>query len=356
MRYLKKMNPLLIVLMLLTPVVYVINMVNAAYLGTDVLSLANELQSLANLIGEETAASLQAGFELLQNATNAYIIFQVIILCFGLLTLMIGLGLMKIFVSRILKSQSVFNFVGLIASSGFAIYLTIGKIHSFGNLSEALIVIVSLLILAASSAILVIGLKKAYDYIRANYKSFEYQQIAFEFAKILAFALIIITGYAIISKIVIFIAVSNFIGQIDLAGYIDIMNYLQVDLLSLLPPAIANSGLVTEATLEALVNGAFDTYVLSYVNNIVREFAMQFAGSIIFNNLLAYGLLCGSSFAVIFISRVKSLVSIYTIIGLSIFISLIVLIYFSSFILTLFAIGFGIITILLTLELVKRYY
>lgn len=359
MKYLKQLDKVFILLIIFSVIVYTVNIVDISFFASNFEALANNIQGVAGFIPEQTIQNIQVVLEIIGNATTAYKLFVIGISIFSALATVLGLLVLKYFVKRVVNSQTLFNYLGLIVISaylGFSQFKDLG--NSFSNLNslpQFLIFALTLTIMLVSGFTLIVGVKKFIDYLRKNWKTFNYRDISYELIKTFSFIAIFYVSVIIIGKFAIYVTVAGCINQIDLAALIDIMNLVNVDLESIIPPEIFESGLITSGQLDMIINNVFDQYILDYASTIIQNIGLNIARTIIFADIVKYVFVFGGSVSLIILTVREIKYSNYIIIAIASLLALLCLVFLSGLVLSICAIAFLIIVLLMCLDVFKEY-
>lgn len=355
MKYLKISEKWLLLLIIFATIVYTINVIDISFFASDFTSISTNLQAVARFIPDQTMQHIEVLLELISNATTAFKLVSIGLTIFSACATVIGLLFVRFFVKRVQRNQSIFNYLGLLVTSGYVGYSQVTSLGNLNTLPQILIYLLSIVTAFFCGAVFIVGIKKFYDFLSTNWKTFNYLQISMELIKTFSFVAIFYVTVILVSKGAIYITIAGFINQIDLASLIDIMNYINIDFNELLPQELIESGIISSGQINILINNVFDQYVLNYLSSIIHNIGLRIARNLIFTDMISYILVLAGSIGLIFSSNRADEYSKYVVIALSLFMSLVCFVFLNSIVLTICGVAFAAIVVLMSLELLKEY-
>lgn len=351
----KKFKPMIIIAMIASFIMALVNMVNVGVFANDITDLAGNLGVFANYVDQSVIDVANQALSIMNSALFVFKAITISSLAFSLIAIIVLLAIVKYFTKRLANQESIFNYIAIIASSGYLSYYLFNSFGKVNNFLQILTFIVNLLVFALAIALAVYGVIHFVKYFKDNFESFQFEYVGIELLKVFSLVVAILAGINIAAKLLVLASVSSIISQVDIASVVDIMDYINVDITQMFPQLAAVFGSLSQAQIDTVINGLFDQYVLGYASNVVQNLMQGLANDIILNNIVGYIVAMVSAIATLVIYKKDYKTTIYGAIGLGFFTSIIIMIFVPGFLFKLCAIGIAAAVIVLCFKLAQEY-
>lgn len=348
----QKLNKLFIGVIAITIFAYVLNIVDLSFFANDFTQVTSQIQRIAGFIPDQDVQRINSILDFLNNSVDVIKTFLITVSVLAGIASIIGLFLIKLFADRVEKYKSIFSYSGLIITAAATIYVQLKLIPSFDGLISLILILATFLMLAISVVYVVVGIVGIYKLVMSD--DFKASALAFDFAKVLSFIFIFYTIVIIATRVSLYMSVVVLVQEIDLAALIDVMNYIDIDWTTIIPPVILSTGIVTNDSINLVINNLADQYILSYASNIIQNIVLSFSRSIIFNNIVAYISLLITGVGILYTAQNKFEYRNYIAIGLMATASIVGFVYIGGLLINLLAIGFVACIALIIVDILKH--
>ncbi|MFV0606684.1 MAG: hypothetical protein ACK5NK_12675, partial [Niabella sp.] len=334
----EKLNKIFIGVIVVTVFAYILNIVDLSFFANDFTQITSQIQMIAGFIPDQEVQNINSVIDIMNNTAGVVRSLLVTISVLSGLATVIGLFIVKVFADRVTKYKTFFGYSGLIITAGATLYMQYRLFPSFNGLVSMILIAATMLIMIMSIIYIVIGAVGIYRVIMSD--DFRANQLAFDFAKVLSFIFVFYTVAIIATRISLYMSVVVLVKEIDLAALIDVMNYINIDWESYIPQAILSTGIVSNDSINLVVNNLADQYVLSYASTFIQNLILNLSSSVIFNNIVAYVSGFAAGVGILYTAQTKFDYKNYVAIALMVTVAVIGFVYIGGLIINLLAIGF----------------
>lgn len=347
-----KLNKSFIGVIIFTGLAYILYVIDLSLFANDFSQITSQIQMIAGLIANQDVQRINSLLDFLNNSANVMRMFLVTTAILSAIASVLGLMLIKLFVTRLGKYQSIFNYSGLIITAAFTIYLQLRLLPEFDGFISLIVIFATFLIITIAAIYLIVGITGIYQLIMLE--DFKLSAIAYDFAKVLSFIFIFYTIAIITTRVSLYMSVVILVQEIDLAALIDVMNYIEIDWTTTLPPVIFSTGYLSAEMIDLAVNNLADKYILDFASSFIQSLILSFSRSIIFENIVAYVLTLIASVGIMYTAQTNFENRNYVTMGLMATVSIAGFIYIGGLLSSLLALGFVTCIGLMILDILKQ--
>lgn len=349
----EKLNKIFIGVIVVTVFAYILNIVDLSFFANDFTQITSQIQMIAGFIPDQEVQNINSVIDIMNNTAGVVRSLLVTISVLSGLATVIGLFIVKVFADRVTKYKSFFGYSGLIITAGATLYMQYRLFPSFNGLISMILIAATMLIMIMSVIYIIIGVVGIYRVIMSD--DFKANQLAFDLAKVLSFIFVFYTVAIIATRISLYMSVVVLVKEIDLAALIDVMNYINIDWESYIPQAILSTGVVSNDSINLVVNNLADQYVLSYASTFIQNLILNLSSSVIFNNIVAYVSGFAAGVGILYTAQTNFDYKNYVAIALMVTVAVIGFVYIGGLIINLLAIGFVVCIALICLDIFKEF-
>lgn len=353
MTNIQKINKLLIAVIIISVIAFLLNIINLSMFATDFTQITAQIQMVAGFIPDQDVQNINSLLDFANNAASVARALLVTLAAVTAISILVMLLIVRLFAIRSAKHNSVFNFSGLIISSGALLYLQYSSFPSFSGIISIIMIISAILVIAISAIYIAFGCYGIYKTVMAD--DFNARNLAFDFAKIVSFIFIFYTVAQISLRISMYMSAVALVKTIDLAAMIDIMNYVPIDWNSILPQQLLETGIVSNDSINLLLNNLADQYLLSYASQFIQDLILSVVSSIIFTNIVAYVSTLLTSIGVLITIKGNFDYKNYVTIGLMLITAVVGYVFIGGLLVNILATGLMLCIILVAIEIYKEY-
>lgn len=349
----EKLNKIFIGVIFVTIFAYVLNVIDLSFFANDFTQVTSQIQLIANFIPDQEVQNINSVIDIMNNTAGVIRSLLITISVLSGIASIIGLFIIKIFADRVSKYKSFFSYSGLIIASAATAYIQYRLFPSFNGLVSMILIFATIAIIVISLVYIAIGIHGIYKVVMSDV--FKASQLAFDVAKVLSFIFVFYTFAIIATRISLYMSLVVLVKEIDLAALIDVMNFININWESYIPEAILSTGIVSNDSINLVINNLADQYLLSYASTFVQNLVLNISRSIVFNNIVAYvsGLTAG--LAILYTAKTKFEYRNYVAIALMVIVAVIGFVYIGGLIVNLLALGFVVCIVLIALDILKQF-
>lgn len=349
----EKLNKIFIGVIVVTVFAYILNIVDLSFFANDFTQITSQIQMIAGFIPDQEVQNINSIIDVLNNTAGVVRSLLVIISVLSGLATVIGLFIIKVFADRVTKYKSVFGYSGLIIAAAATLYMQYHLLPSFNGLISMILIAATILIIIMSIIYIIIGAIGIYKVVISD--DFKANQLSFDIAKVLSFIFVFYTVAIIATRISLYMSAVALVKEIDLGALIDVMNYINVDWESYIPQAILSTGVISNDSINLVVNNLADQYVLSYASTFVQNIILNVSSSVIFNNIVAYVSAFAAGVGILYTAQTSFDYKNYVAIALMVTLAIIGFVYIGGLLINLLAIGFVVCVALICLDIFKQF-